>query len=79
MRGSHLILVAIASLLKTTTAYPSGFTALLNEIRQKGVDPNTGPNDSSEMIGDLISPGATTPVGQASLVAIDFPTDRFRP
>jgi hypothetical protein len=73
MRANHLLLAAIASLLKTATSYPSGgWTALMNEIQQKGIDPNTGPNDSSEMIGDLISPGATTPVGQARRPSSDL-------
>jgi hypothetical protein len=70
MRANHFLLAVIASLLKTTTSYPAGgWTALMNEIRQKGIDPNTGPNDSFELIGDLISPGVTTPVGQARRLA----------
>jgi hypothetical protein len=67
MRVNNFVLQAVmASILQTSLGYPAGeWNAKFQEIQARGVDPNTGPNDSSEMIGDLIYPGAITPVGQA--------------
>jgi Peroxidase len=66
MKANHLLLAALAGLLQSASGYPAGgWAALLRGIQQKAADPNTGPSDSSEMIGDLISPGAITPIGKA--------------
>jgi hypothetical protein len=69
MRVNNFVLAVLASLLPASGYPAGGWTALMNEIQEKGIDPNTGPNDSSELIGDLISPGAITPVGQARRLA----------
>jgi manganese peroxidase len=66
-----LSLYAAASVIPGTLAWPGMTTTMQNlktkiKSRQADVD-NDGDsvNDSNEMIGDLVSPGPTTPVGQS--------------
>jgi hypothetical protein len=58
----------LAILLPGVFAYPGGRMAkTLQEIKARGLAPIDSVEDSNEMIGDLVSPGPTTPIGQVSL------------
>jgi hypothetical protein len=58
-----------ALLLLGISAYPGGkLSKTLEDIKIKihsrGISPNTGPDDSFELIGDLVTPGPTSNVGK---------------
>jgi len=46
------------------SAEKSQWTKTLAQIKERALLPPDGPEDSFEMIGDLVSPGPTTPVGE---------------
>jgi hypothetical protein len=70
MKHEDLISQAmLVMLLPGAMAYPGGKLAkTLEEIKMKarGISPITGPDDSDELIGDLVKPGPSTDVGKVS-------------
>jgi hypothetical protein len=63
-RTSYLLL-ALTMLWGFTFAFPGGnWRASIAEIRARAAAPITSPDDSNELIGDLLSPGPNTTVGQ---------------
>ena len=57
--------VALLSYIPETLAHPgSGWKAKIAEIQKRGARPADGPDDSSELLGDLVSPGPKTDVGR---------------
>lgn len=69
MRVSGLLAsLAILSAVPESLAYPGSFwKGKLVEIQARATRPAEGPNDSNELLGDLILPGPRTEVG--SLIA----------
>jgi hypothetical protein len=68
MKLSTLLLSYVAAfLINGTVAWPYMAKTLdsLNQRLQERADPVAGPEDSDEMIGDLATVGATTPVGKS--------------
>jgi hypothetical protein len=70
MRWENAFTQAVFAILLTgAEAYPGGkMTKLLDDIKivARGLAPIEGPQDSNELIGDLVTPGPTSPVGQVS-------------
>jgi hypothetical protein len=67
---------ALASLIPAALAHPGHkWAAKLKEIQERAARPVDGPDDSSELLGDLVTPGPTTPVGK---VRSPTPTDQER-
>ena len=68
MKGENLFSQAmLVMLLPSAIAYPGGkFAKTLEEIKIKarGISPITGPDDSDELIGDLVTPGPTSDTGK---------------
>jgi hypothetical protein len=57
--------LALLSAVPETLAHPgSVWKERLAEIQARAARPVDGPNDSSELLGDLVMPGPTTPVGK---------------
>jgi hypothetical protein len=64
---THTILgrVVLMMFMSSALGFPAGsWTTMMAEIRERAAAPITSAEDSNEMVGDLISPGPTTPVGQ---------------
>lgn len=55
--------------ISSISAYPRGgdWNEKLAQIKERAASPIRGPDDSSELIGDLVTVGATTPVGKVTL------------
>jgi hypothetical protein len=66
MRFSSILLSsAIVTFIPGTLAYPgTEWKQKLSELQERAARPVDGPDDSSELLGDLVTPGATTPVGK---------------
>jgi hypothetical protein len=66
MKFNNVILhSALATLIPAALAYPGNkWGAKLKEIQERAARPVDGPDDSSELLGDLVTPGPTTPVGK---------------
>jgi hypothetical protein len=67
----------LAVIIPTVIAYPGGKmmkTLAEIKIKARGLSPITGPEDSSEMIGDLVTPGPTTTIGKVSIQYIIIKT-----
>jgi hypothetical protein len=83
MRWENVFVQAmVATLLPGAEAYPGGkMTKLLDDIKvvARGLAPIDSPQDSNELIGDLVTPGPTSTVGQvsSSFVQIDIASDKF--
>jgi hypothetical protein len=62
---------AIAS---TILAYPGTgkWKQTLAELQRRAATPIDSPEDSNELLGDLITPGPTTPVGKVCLLKTSF-------
>ena len=58
-----LIQAVLTALLPLVFGFP-GYRKALADIKARAAAPITSVEDSNEMIGDLVSPGPTTPVGQ---------------
>ena len=64
---SHSLIVqsCLMTLVAFTLAFPGeGWKAKLGELRERAAAPINSIEDSNEMLGDLISPGPSTPVGK---------------
>jgi hypothetical protein len=60
-----LVHASLMALLSSAMAFPGeGWKAKMAEIKARGAAPVNSVEDSNEMLGDLISPGPVTPVGQ---------------
>ena len=66
MKFNNILLhTALATLLPVTLAYPGGkWTEKLAEIKARAARPVDSPEDSNELLGDLVTPGPSTPIGQ---------------
>jgi hypothetical protein len=63
-----LAVVALASLIQHAVSHPgSKWAQKAAEIRERAARPVDGPDDSSELLGDLVSPGPSTTVGKVSI------------
>lgn len=60
----------LLTLFSNTNGYPGGkgggFAKTINEIRERAAAPITGPLDSDELIGDLLTVGAKSDVAKVS-------------
>jgi hypothetical protein len=66
MRFSTLLSISAALSFVTASPHGAAWAKKLAEIKLKArADAPDGVEDSDEMIGDLVSPGPTTPVGQS--------------
>jgi hypothetical protein len=64
MKGLAVFISAgLLALLPHIAAHP-GFRKHIAEIQARAAAPISGPEDSNELLGDLISPGPTTDVGK---------------
>jgi hypothetical protein len=60
--------VTFMALLSSTLAFPgAGWKRKMEEIKARAAAPITGVEDSNEMLGDLVTPGPVTPVGQVRI------------
>jgi hypothetical protein len=71
--GTVLLSSAIASALPGTLAHPGSqwakkMTEIEAEIVKRAAAPDNSPEDSNELLGDLVKPGPTTPVGKVCLM-----------
>ena len=65
MAIKNSLLLALAILSGFSLGFPGGnWKASIAKIKARAAAPITSPDDSNELIGDLLSPGPTTPVGQ---------------
>jgi hypothetical protein len=66
MKFSNTLLgSAIATAIPGALAHPGAvWRQKLAEIERRGLAPIDSPEDSNELLGDLITPGPTTPVGK---------------
>jgi hypothetical protein len=56
---------ALATLIPVALAHPGQkWAAKLKEIQERAARPVDGPDDSSELLGDLVTPGPSTAVGK---------------
>jgi hypothetical protein len=63
--------ILLSSVMATTIlAYPGAgkWKQTLAELQRRAAAPIDSPEDSTELLGDLISPGPTTPVGKVCSV-----------
>jgi hypothetical protein len=68
--NSILIHAALATLLPVSLAYPGNKWAVkLAEIQERAARPIDSPEDSNELLGDLVTPGPNTTVGKVMLSA----------
>jgi hypothetical protein len=59
------LVLLLQNLQSFSFAFPSkDWKASIAEIRERAAAPITSPDDSNELIGDLLSPGPTSPVGE---------------
>jgi hypothetical protein len=57
----------LACLASSTVAHPGQkWARMLDEIKARAAAPIDSPEDSFEMIGDLVSPGPVTAMGKVS-------------
>jgi hypothetical protein len=80
MMGNIQLFLGIISVFSlTANAFPGWNNRTLLELRKRanltsqvdqGISPIRGPYDSDELLGDLISPGPSTRVGQVSLYSL---------
>ena len=59
--------ILLSSAMATTIlAYPGAgkWKQTLAELQRRAAAPIDSPEDSTELLGDLVSPGPTTPVGK---------------
>jgi hypothetical protein len=71
MRFSALLLgsvLASASLAHPGSKWAKKMVELEAEITKRAATPIDSPEDSNELLGDLIKPGPTTPVGKVYIM-----------
>ena len=64
-----LLIAALSAVLPFGSAFP-GLGKALVEIRARAAAPITSVEDSNELVGDLVSPGPSTPVGQVDTLVV---------
>ena len=65
MKPEISFLMASAMTASFTLAFPGGnWKVAIQEIKARAAAPITSPDDSNELIGDLLSPGPNSTVGQ---------------
>jgi hypothetical protein len=66
MKTVHILVhICLMVLLRSTMAFPgAAWKTKMAEIKARAAAPITSVEDSNEMLGDLVSPGPVTPVGQ---------------
>ena len=71
---STLVQLCLATLLSSSVAFSGeGWRAKIAEIRARAAAPITSAEDSNELIGDLVTPGPTTPIGQVLILSLKCP------
>jgi hypothetical protein len=61
---SLLLQSSLLTFVVSSLAFPGeGWKARLGELRERAAAPIDSVEDSNELLGDLISPGPSTPVG----------------
>jgi hypothetical protein len=65
-----ILLWGAATLVQISAAHPGHgklWAKKLVEIQERATRAPDGPNDSSELLGDLVSPGPSTEVGKVTM------------
>jgi hypothetical protein len=72
MKFNNILLhTALASLLPLSLAYPGGkWGNKIAEIKARAARPVDGPEDSNELLGDLVTPGPSTDVGKVTVIPL---------
>ena len=65
-----LIGAAFAAIIPSVLAFP-GMEKAMTDIKARAAAPIASVEDSNELVGDLISPGPNTPVGQVSIATLN--------
>jgi hypothetical protein len=67
-----ILLLGAATLFQQSVAHPGHgkqWAKKLVEIKERAARPPDGPNDSNELLGDLVAPGPSTEVGKVIVLA----------